>query len=130
MTNIINDINNYVNSKITPYALIRQNIFQASDDETEEIICRTDPSSLNESTDLSGKKSGAYNFSYYAKSIDQLKAETQLNDIIRVLNLSTYKNITNILSVKIDVLTSPLFVSFTEKQEYVFTCSFRLSYIY
>lgn len=123
---IIGEVNTYLLTKITPYATIRQDVFMW--DSTEEIICRRDPSNALETRYMDKARAGAKTISYYAKSLDMTKAVDQLDAIIKALDLPGDVRLTEVLSVKIEPVSSPAFVSRTDKLEYIYTAAFRLNY--
>jgi hypothetical protein len=123
---IIADVTAYLLTKLTPYSTIFQDVFPGVG--TEEIICRRDPANAVDNRYMDGSRAGSFNFSYYAKSTDMQKALAQLGDIITALDLPGETNITEVTRVKIEPVSTPSFVSKTEKLEYIYTAAFRLEY--
>ena len=125
--NIISDVNAYLKTKITPYAqVIFIDAFPALS--SEEIMTRHDPSQAVETRYMDGSRAGVFNFSYYAKSLDSLKAYQQLNAIMDALDLKYPQQITDVLNVKIEPINTPLFVSMTDGREFIYTLSLKLEY--
>ena len=126
MHTIIKDVNDYVKEKVTLYAMPVLTLFQ--DNDADEIMIRQEPSNTVETRYLDGSRVGEINFAYFTKSDDQQKAEEQLYNIQSVLDLSCLTEIARGTFVKIETVTDTLFVQKTEKNEYVFTSSFKLEY--
>jgi len=126
MLNIISEVNVYLAKRTTLYAPIIQNVFKNTG--SEEIICRTDPSTAVESRYLDGARRGGLNFSYYCKSKLQVTAREQLEKIITALDLERVE-ITEGLTISVSVVTIPVFFQLTDTGEYIFQSSFKLEYL-
>lgn len=124
---ILQEVNAYLLTKITLYASVSYDAFLG--DGKEEIIIRGDPSQAAETRYLDGSRAGVQSFSYYAKSLSTEVARQQLDAIIEVLDIPAMVEITGGLSVKIEVVTSTVFVSKSESGEYIYTAGFRLDYV-
>lgn len=123
---ILQEINAYLLTKITPYSEIQLDAFTGASD---EVMVRNDPSQAVERRYMDGSRSGQFQFSYYAKSMVQETARQQLDAIVDALNLPSFTDISGTLSAQITVVTSPAFVSKSENLESIYTAGFRLDYI-
>lgn len=123
---IIAELSAYLATKLTPYSTIYQDVFPKNS--TEEILCRRDPSTAVERRYLDGSRMGNLVVSYYAKSTDMQKAVQQLDEIITALDLPSLTTVTSVLSIKIEPVNTPVFVSKTEALEYIYSAAFRLEY--
>ena len=126
MLNIIDNVIAFVLTKTTPYETIRHSAFTLLT--ADEIMIRVDPSTANETRDLLGNRTGTLNFSFYAKSKDQAKAETQLHTIRGILDLAEMTEISDGTFIKIEIVTEPMFVQKTDSGEFVFTNGYALEY--
>jgi hypothetical protein len=124
--NIINEVNAYLLTKITPYSTIYLDVFP--NDSVEELMCRNDPSTAVESRYLDGSRIGAFNFSYYAKSANSETARLQLDAIVSALDMPDFTVISGGTEIKCEAVTTPAFVSKSEAGEVIFVSSFRLEY--
>ena len=126
MLNIISEVNNYLNSKITLYSTVIQNVFM--NQSSEEIICREEPSEItsyyyNNSYDTN------INFAYYIKSNDMKKARDQAFEILDILAVADMNSITGGKFVSLRAITPPSFLEKTQSGEFIFTLRFVLNYI-
>jgi hypothetical protein len=124
--NIIQEVNAYLLTKITPYSTIYLDVFPG--DSVSEIMCRNDPSTAAESRYLDGSRIGAFNFSYYAKSANSETARLQLDAIVAALDMPDFTVISGGTEIKCEAVTTPAFVSKSEAGEVIFVSSFRLEY--
>lgn len=125
MLNIISEINAYLKSRVT-LPVIYQNVFPGTG--TEELICRTEPSTAVENRYLDGTREGTLNFAYYSKSLDQVTARTMLDSIVSALDFAGVE-ISEGLTVNIYPVTLPAYVQKTDKGEHIFTAAFRIEYL-
>lgn len=123
---IINEVNAFLITKVTPYALIKNNVFPG--ESSEEIVCRSEPSSAVVERYLDGGEEGEQIFSYLCKSEDQATARNQCEAFRVALDLANVQQITGALFGKIDPITAPCFVSKSDSNEYIYSVSFRLDY--
>ena len=123
---ILDQVNAYLLTKITPYASIYNEVFPSVT--AKEIMSRTDPGEYNETRYMDRSRIGQFNFSYYCKSDDMEEARQQLSEILDALDLPILTQISDITQVKIEPVTSPAWIQKTEKNEFVYTASLRLEY--
>jgi len=124
--NILNDVNAFLLTKITPYSVIYLDAFPG--DAGEEIMARNDPSQAVETRYFDGSRTGVFQFSYYAKSKTQETARLQLESIIAALDFKELTTITGGKAVRLEAATTPAFVEKTEAGEVIFVTSLRLEY--
>jgi len=124
--NILNEVNAYLLTKITPYSTIYLDVFP--NDSVEELMARNDPSQAAETRYLDGSRIGTFNFSYYAKSANSETARIQLDAIISALDFKELSTISNGTAIKLEAATTPAFVSKSEAGEVIFVTSLRLEY--
>ncbi len=124
--NILNEVNTYLLTKITPYSTIYLDVFP--NDNVEELMARNDPSPAVETRYMDGTRAGMFNFSYYAKSANSETARIQLDAIISALDFADMTAITGATRIKMEAATTPAFVSKSEAGEVIFTTSLRLEY--
>ena len=124
--NILNEVNAYLLTKITPYSTIYLDVFP--NDSVEELMARNDPSQAAETRYLDGSRIGTFNFSYYAKSANSETARMQLDAIIAALDFKELSTISNGTAIKLEAATTPAFVSKSEAGEVIFVTSLRLEY--
>jgi len=124
--NILNEVNAYLLTKITPYSTIYLDVFP--NDSVEELMARNDPSQAAETRYLDGSRIGTFNFSYYAKSANSETARIQLEAIISALDFKELSTISNGTAIKLEAATTPAFVSKSEAGEVIFVTSLRLEY--
>jgi len=127
--NIINEVNAYLLTKLTPYSTIYLDVFPNDiANNGEEIMCRNDPSQASESRYLDGSRIGQFNFSYYAKSANSETARAQLDAIVSALDMPDFTFISGGTEIKCEAVTTPAYVSKSEAGEVIFVSSFRLEY--
>lgn len=124
--NILNEVNAYLLTKITPYSTIYLDVFP--NDSVEELMARNDPGQAAETRYLDGSRIGTFNFSYYAKSANSETARIQLEAIISALDFKELSTISNGTAIKLEAATTPAFVSKSEAGEVIFVTSLRLEY--
>jgi hypothetical protein len=126
MSEIITKINKYLLSKITLYAQIFQNGFQGIG--TEEITVIQDSSQAVVKRYMDSSRTGQFNFSYYTKSIDQLKARKQLDEILLALDFKNFEEIDEITGIRCEIVNTTFFRNKTQKNEWVFVGALSLEY--
>ena len=124
--NILNEVNAYLLTKITPYSTIYLDVFP--NDSVEELMARNDPSQAAETRYLDGSRIGTFNFSYYAKSANSETARIQLEAIIAALDFKELSTISNGTAIKLEAATTPAIVYKSEAGEVIFVTSLRLEY--
>ena len=124
--NILNEINAFLLTKITPYSTIYKDVFP--NDSVEELMARNDPSQAAETRYMDGSRVGTFNFSYYAKSANSETARLQLEAIISALDFKELSTISSGTAIKLEAATTPAFVSKSEAGEVIFVTSLRLEY--
>ena len=124
--NLLNDINAFLLTKLTPYAPIGLEVFPG--DSSEEIMARNDPNRATETRYLDGSRVGRFSFSYYAKSVNSETARLQLEAIIAALDFAELTPINGAASIKLEAATTPAFVTKTDAGEVVFVSSLALEY--
>jgi len=124
MLNLNDDISRFVESQITLYSTIQQNVFQGNS--SEEIMIRADPSPKMEVEYLDERAQSSLTFAFYTKSADQMTALTALESITRLLNMGPGFALTDARLVKCEAVTMPILHQITEAKEYVFTASFNI----
>jgi len=124
--NILNDVNAFLLTKITPYSTIYLDSFPA--DAVEELMARNDPNTAMEKQYIDGAYGGHFQFSYYAKSFSSETARLQLEAIQAALNFAEMTEITGGVAIRLEAATTPAFVSKSEAGEVIFVSSFRLEY--
>ena len=125
MTTIIENITEYINKNTTPYAEV------AADDLEEtakSIAVRQLPSEAVESRYLDGSRSGNYDFAIYAKSDDRQEAYEQLVTLEGILDLPNNFELTDNVSISLELVTGANYVGRTEHGEYIYADQFRLEY--
>jgi len=124
---ILQEVIDYLLTKLTPYATIQLDVFPG--DSHEEIIIRATPSQAVENRYMDGSRAGQYQFGFYCKSLDTEMPRQQLDAIVDALDLPGMEQISQATLAKIEVVSSPSLVSKAENGEYVYTAGFRLDYI-
>jgi hypothetical protein len=126
MRSIISEINAYVAKKLTLYSTpIYIDSFPS--DKGNAIISRQEPSQVVETRYMDGSRAGQQNFAYYARHINAKTADDQLSAIIELLDLPEIV-LSDVLTVKIEPVSSPTLTQKSEAGEYIYTASFRLNY--
>lgn len=125
MTNIMDNLIDYINNNLEPYTPVIVDFFQGS---SEEIVCRHDPSSFKKTPYMDGSHIGVFKFEIRAKSLSAQKAVAQLNEFNEQFNLKNEFNIDPCEWVKIEPITTVRPVSITEKGEYIYATSYELEY--
>ncbi len=127
--NILNDVNAFLLTKITPYSTIYLDTFPNDEaNHGEEIMSRNDPGPAVETRYMDGSRTGTFNFSYYAMSKTQETARLQLEAIISALDFKEMSMITGGIYIRLEAATTPAFVQKTEAGEVIFVTSLRLEY--
>ena len=124
--NIIQEVNAYLLTKITPYSTIYEEAFPS--DAGEEIMSRNDPSQAAGTRYMDASRIGIAQFSYYAKSMVPDTARLQLEAIITALDFEELTPITGGTAIRLEVATTPAFVEKRESGVFIFVSSFRLEY--
>jgi hypothetical protein len=124
--NILNDVNAFLLTKITPYSTIYLDAFPS--DAGEEIMARNDPSQAVETRHMDGARVGVFQFSYYAKSQSSDTARQQLEAIIAALDFKELTTITGATAIRLDAATTPAFVERRESGAFIFVTGLRLEY--
>lgn len=127
MLNIIAEITAYLTKRIALYSPIYHSVFPGKS--KEEIMVRVEPSPAADSRYLDGSRIGVINFAYYTKSATHETARAQLETIISALDISEMAEIADGISVKVEVITLPAFISKSDSGEYIWSASFRLEFI-
>ena len=122
--NIIKELNDYLKTKLTPYAAIVQDAFPTN---VEAIIARHDPSTARESNYIDGSCVGEQMVSYYARSIDAKKAREQLDAIILALDMGEFSIAGGIL-VTCQVQANTMFVSKSDAGVFVYMNTLKIEY--
>ena len=124
MINIIVELVKYINT-LTLYSPLVIDFFQGN---LEEIMIRHEPSQAKEISYMDGSRIGTFNFSIHAKSLNGKTAVDQLNYLIQKLDLNNQFELTPLIKVKIEPITTPMFTTKTDKNEFIYQCSFSLEY--
>lgn len=124
MINIIVELKDYINT-LGVYSPLVIDFFQGN---LEEIMIRHEPSNAKEISYMDGSRIGMFNFSIHAKSLNGKKAVDQLNSLIKQLDLTNLFQLTPLIKVKIEPVTTPMFTTKTDKNEFIYQCSFSLEY--
>lgn len=133
-SDLIQTINEtFLNGKITGYSgTIYIDLFPAPAGTTEAskgvLMARHDPSTYRETTYMDKSRVGIFNFAYYAKSGSMEQAREWLDQILALLDLEEDTPISDGCQIRITPVTSPVFASKTEKNEYIYTASLTLEY--
>lgn len=125
MIDIMDNLTDYINNELIPYAMCVIDVFQG---ELESVMCRREPSKIPETEYLDGSCIGLFKFSMHAKSVDSKKAVAQLDSFIDDFKTKGQFDISPLLWVKIKPLTSARFISKTDKGEYIYSSDFELEY--
>ena len=126
MMNIIVELVAYINSNLNPYSNLVIDFFQGK---LEEIMIRHEPSQIKEVQYFDGSRIGGFNFSLHTKSLNGKKATDQLYSFIDQLDLKGGLDLNPLLTVKIEPVTSVRFISKTDKNEFIYSSSFKLEYL-
>lgn len=126
MVSFATDLKNYFNNTFENYSTVRRDLLS---DGSESICLRMDPGTPLEKRYMDGKRVGRTLFSLYCKSDS---SETAVNQLWVYINGLDGKNIplTDNVSISIEPLTEPHFVSQEENGALVYTASFGMQYEY
>jgi hypothetical protein len=124
MKNIIADVKNWIVANITLYGKMTVSNYGTA---TESLMIKGDPSSVRETSYMDGGCIGTQNASIYARSMSDATAIAALDIISDEIE---YKDIelNELETVKIEVMTSPQFVSKTEAGAVVYTIALKIEY--
>ena len=122
--NIIKELNDYLKTKLTPYAAIVQDAFPTN---VEAIIARHDPSTAKEEPYIDGSFVGEQMVSYYARSLDAKKAREQLDAIILALDMGEFSIAGGIL-VTCQVQANTMFISKSDTGAFVYMNTLKIEY--
>lgn len=122
--NIINDLLDYIDSKVTSYVAIRTDILG----QDESIILRQLPSEAVVTRYMDGSRESSFDFAMMAKSMDQVKAINQLLVYQDILDIPNDLQLTEDCSIKVEPTSNPILSGTNEDQSVVYTSSFTLEY--
>ncbi len=127
MLELMNSINTYLTSKgvITFYGINEDFL---TSDQTDEIMCRHDPSPVVQKRYLTGARWQEFNFSYYTKSLNVISARQQLEAIQAVLFLDHFSDMFGLKEGVLTPVTAPSPVSRDENGMTIYTSSYRLDF--
>lgn len=125
MTNIMNNVVDYIDG-LTLYSPL---IIDAFMSDLEEIMIRHEAGSAKTTTYMDGSREGQFNFSLFTKSTDAEKASSQLSSLITDLDLVSGLKLTELLTIKIEPVSSVRFITKTENLEFIYSSDFVVNYL-
>lgn len=131
---IMDEINTYLLARIAgalPEGLeapsaIHEDFFPG--DQTNEVMCRHDPSPVITRRYMTGAYWADFNFSYYARSLDGIAARQLLEAIQEVLEIDNFEDLFGVAEGRIIVVTRPSPVGEDEAGVKLYTASYKLVY--
>lgn len=126
MNTILGDVITYLQSGLVLYSPIYKTVWQTTGN--EQLMARIDPAPVTETAYYDGSRSGIVPIAFYAKSKNQVIASNELDKIIAFLDVNTTLNISGAVTILVQGVTIPVFVSQDDAKNYIFTCSVSIDY--
>lgn len=95
---------------------------------SEEMVIRHDPGTAKTVAYMDGSREGQFNFDILAKSEDPELASSQLSTLITSLDIRDDLQLTDLIRVKMEPVTTVRYVGKTESLEFIYSCGFTLEY--
>lgn len=94
----------------------------------EELVIRHEPGSAKTVNYMDGSREGQFNFAILAKSKDAETASAQLSTLITALDIRDGLQLTGLIRVKIEPVTSVRYVGKSEQLEFIYSVGFTMDY--
>lgn len=127
MIELMANINAFVNTQTGDVGRnINEDFFGG--DSPDEIMCRHDSSSLIDRRYLTGDYWAAFNFSYYAKSLNPISARQTIEAISAALEIDNFCDLLGLQNGRLEIIARPTPVSRDETGTVIYTSSYKLVY--
>lgn len=123
---MIDEIIDYINSKVSSYVPIKLDILAQS---SESIILRQLPSESVVDRYMDDSRASDFEFLMIAKSMDQLKAIDQLKEYENILDLPEFFDLAEGCQIKIEQNGNIVLVGINDDQSVVYSNSFIVNYL-
>lgn len=125
MINIMSSLQAYLTDNFDNFSTIVIDYFQG---ETEQIMLRHEPTQAKPVNYLDGSSIGTFNFSMHCKSLNGKTAVDKLNYYVEQLDLNSGFDLDPLTWVKIEPITTPRFITKTDKNEFIYSSNFSIEY--
>jgi len=123
---LMQTINDYLVTKFTPFSTINED-FTTADGE-EELMCRHDISPLIVKKYMNGTEYRRFNFSYFARSKNSIRARQQLESVQEAIYLDHFVDMLGLKEGRLTVVSQPHPVGKDDSGAIIYTSAYALDY--